>query len=150
MDQLIATQNRARLKEILSALRNDTVPVWGRMTPQQMIEHLIDQVEFTSGKKLYIYDGPADEAAIQKHKWIYTDAQIPRNLVLAPLPDVCTYPDLQSAINKLLNELEDFDSFFAEAGTMSDHGAYGAMDYNEWVIWHSKHFRHHFMQFGLL
>jgi hypothetical protein len=71
-------------------------------------------------------------------------------LVLGPLPAANEYPDLHTAIEQLMLELEDFDRYFKPAGIVVNHGGYGPMDYNEWLIWHGKHLAHHLKQFGLI
>ena len=115
-----------------------------------MIEHLIDQVEYTNGKKITGCFNTPEKAALEKTKWIYTDAQIPKNLVLKAPPENFRFTDLETAKKQLLQELDDFNEYFKPQGTVSIHASYGAMNYNEWLIWHNKHFTHHFKQFGLL
>jgi hypothetical protein len=66
------------------------------------------------------------------------------------LPDHHQYPDIEAAINQLMTELNDFDRYFKETGVTAIHGGFGPMDYNEWVIWHNKHFTHHLRQFNLI
>lgn len=142
--------NREALHQLLLRLRPDAIPVWGKMTAQQMVEHMIEQVRYSYEKLTFVFDVPDDEARRAKQEWIYTDAQIGPNLVLGPLPAANEYPDLHTAIEQLMAELEDFDRYFKTAGTVVNHGAFGPMDYNEWLIWHGKHLAHHFRQFGLI
>jgi hypothetical protein len=150
MDQLVDVANRQNLHRALQRLTPLTVPLWGKMEPQQMVEHMIDQVQYTNGKKIPFCDVPADEAEAAKQINIYTDLQIPRNVILGKLPDSQIYPDLETAVNQLMTELADFDRYFKKPGTVAIHGGFGPMDYNEWLIWHGKHFTHHLKQFGLI
>ena len=150
MNNLVDPANREALHQLLLRLRQGTIPVWGKMTAQQMVEHMIEQVRYSYEKLTFVFDVPDDEARRAKQEWIYTDAQIGPNLVLGPLPAANEYPDLHTAIEKLMAELEDFDRYFKTAGTVVNHGAFGPMDYNEWLIWHGKHLAHHFRQFGLI
>ena len=150
MSRFIDITNRQQLNESLQSLKEDTVPLWGKMKSQQMIEHLIGDVEYTNGKKIFICELPAEEADRNKQKWIYTDVEIPKNLVLGPLPDVYRFASLEAATGQLLKELDDFDTHFKTPGTTADQLAYGPMDDKEWQIWHGKHFTHHFKQFGLI
>jgi oxepin-CoA hydrolase/3-oxo-5,6-dehydrosuberyl-CoA semialdehyde dehydrogenase len=149
MNISVDTAGRKNLKSLLLSLDPAAKPLWGKMSPQQMVEHMVRQIEFSNGKRVTTCDLPAEEAAIAKEKWIYTDAQIPRNLALGPLP-ANIYPDIKAAIKQLMKELEDFDEYFEEPDTTAIHAGYGAMEYNEWLIWHGKHFTHHLKQFGLL
>nr|WP_067059645.1 DUF1569 domain-containing protein [Mucilaginibacter sp. L294] len=150
MKELADPVNRETLHQLLLKLQPDTVPLWGKMTARQMIEHMIDQVRYSYEKLTFVFDVPEEQAKLAKQKWIYTDAQIPPNLILGPLPATNEYPDLHTAIEQLMLELENFDRYFKPAGTVVNHGGYGPMDYNEWLIWHGKHLAHHLRQFGLI
>jgi hypothetical protein len=150
MNQSIDINNREVLRRLLMTLDANTTPLWGKMAPQQMVEHLVDQVQWTNGKKIPSCDKSAEEAKRGKRQMIYTDAQIPKNVFLGDLPDHHQYPDIEAAINQLMTELNDFDRYFKEAGVTAIHGGFGPMDYNEWVIWHNKHFTHHLRQFNLI
>jgi Protein of unknown function (DUF1569) len=57
---------------------------------------------------------------------------------------------MESAVNQLMLELDDFDGYFSEAGITSMHGGFGSLDHKEWLIWHGKHFAHHLRQFRLI
>lgn len=150
MNHLIDPAKREALHQLFLRLQPNATPVWGKMTAQQMVEHMIEQVRYSYEKLTFVFDVPEDEARQAKQEWIYTDAQIGPNLVLGPLPAANEYPDLHTAIEQLMLELEDFDRYFKPAGTVVNHGAFGPMDYNEWLIWHSKHFAHHLRQFGVV
>ena len=150
MNPFIDINNRELLKQLLCSLHPDTQPLWGAMKPQQMVEHLISQVQYTNGKKSGTCHRSTDEAAKSKAMGIYTDQRIPKNVVLGSLPDHYDYDNLQTAIDQLMLELEAFDEYFKVPGAFAIHGGFGPMDYHEWQIWHNKHFTHHLMQFGLL
>jgi hypothetical protein len=150
MNQFVDITNRKHFNSLLSKLSTDTKPLWGKMNAQQMIEHMVQQIEYSNGKKINTCDLPAEEAAGEKQKWIYTDVEIPKNLVLGPLPENFRYANLETAMKQLTQELNDFEEYFNKPGITSIHAGYGPMDYNEWLIWHGKHFTHHFKQFGLL
>lgn len=141
--------DKEALSRILSPLTEDTLPIWGKMTSQQMVEHLLAELEFTNRKNEVICDLSEDEAREAKQKWIYTDAQIPRNLVLVTLPTQYRFEDIETATKQLFIELDGFIHYFSTPGRISIHPGYGPMNYAEWLIWHGKHFDHHFRQFGL-
>jgi hypothetical protein len=150
MNQSININNREELRSLLLMLDPDTTPLWGKMTPQQMVEHLVDQVQWTNGKKIPTCDKSAEEAERGKQQMIYTDAQIPKNVFLGDLPEHYRYPDMDTAINQLMTELDEFDRYFKEPGVTCIHGGFGPMDHQEWVSWHNKHFSHHLRQFNLI
>jgi hypothetical protein len=118
------------------------------MKPQQMVEHLIDQVRYTNGKKIPSCNWPSAEAEKNKRKAF--DAEISRNFFLETLPDHYEFESLEMAIEKLLEELTNFDIYFEKSGATAVHGSFGAMNYDEWVYWHGRHFYHHLKQFNLI
>jgi hypothetical protein len=150
MGQLIDIVNRSVFRNVLFALKADAIPLWGKMTPQQMVEHMIRQLEFSNGKRTFKCELPPDIAAANKQIWIYTDAQIPHNVGLGAPLDPYRFESLQHANEQLMKELVDFDEFYVDNNIMCDHAAYGPLNYKEWVIWHNKHFTHHFKQFSLV
>ncbi|MCS3737109.1 DUF1569 domain-containing protein [Mucilaginibacter dorajii] len=127
-----------------------TPPLWGKMKAQQMVEHLITNVQYTNGRLTFTCGLPPEEANRSKQLMVYTNAQMPRGIVLEDLPASYAYPCLQAAIEQLMQELDTFDHHFETPGITEDHLGFGSMNYHEWLIWHSKHFTHHFNQFGLL
>ncbi|MFB9843447.1 DUF1569 domain-containing protein [Mucilaginibacter ginsenosidivorans] len=150
MSRSIDINKRTELKRLLLTLDVKAIPLWGKMTPRQMVEHLVDQVQWTNGKKTATCDRPAEEAERARQLMIYTDRDIPRNIFLEDLPDEYLYPDMETAINQLMTELDDFDEYFKKPGRIAIHGGFGPMNYDEWLIWHGKHFGHHLMQFALM
>jgi hypothetical protein len=142
--------DRQQVYSLLLLLQPDTRPLWGSFTAQHMVEHLVEQVEYTNGKKIGTCDRSPEEAQRSKQIGIYTDAPIPKNIVLAPPPVGFRYADLSTAITQLMQELADFDVYFQDPAATSIHGGFGPMTGPEWIIWHSKHFTHHFRQLGLL
>ena len=82
MNPSVDINNREELRRLLLTLDPAAVPVWGKMTPQQMVEHLVDQVQWTNGKKIPACDVSAEKAERSKRVMIYTDAQIPKNVIL--------------------------------------------------------------------
>ena len=142
--------DRALLRNLLLSLNTDTTPLWGKMKAQQMVEHLVDQVQWTNGKKIPTCNRSPEEAYQRKMQMIYTDTQIPQNIFSGDLPEDYQYPSITAAIDALVRELDGFDQYFLTPGTVAIHGGFGPMNHQEWVIWHGKHFAHHFKQFGLI
>src|SRR5450432_386613 len=149
MPVFIDILNGEKLSELLYNLKPDAIPLWGTMSAQHMIEHLVEQVGYTNGNKLAALELSLEEALHKKQVFIYSDFELPKGaLSHLPLNEIkCT--DLQTAIMSLKKELETFHQHFKTEGITAIHGGFGAMNCNEWVIWHGKHFTHHFKQFGL-
>jgi len=150
MSNQVDILDKEQMKASLSALRDDAAPGWGKMTPQQMVEHLVESVEYTNGKQTCACDRPADEAKAAKQLRLHPDFVIPHNVYLGPLPETYRFASLDQAVRQLLQELDDFDDHFQAPGVRSVHSAFGPMDRDEWLIWHGKHFMHHFRQFGVV
>ncbi|MBS1600943.1 MAG: hypothetical protein JST75_22210 [Bacteroidetes bacterium] len=144
--------DRKKLNELLSALHPDTPAIWGEMNAQQMIEHLIRQVEFTNGKRVTALTIPEEEAKRRKELLIYTDFALPRGIKGEPPDpsDVTRCKNLPEAIARLNKELDDFEKYFKSENITAIHGGFGPLNFEEWIIWHGKHFTHHFKQFGLI
>ncbi len=150
MHYLIEISNRHNLFKLLKKLEPATPPLWGKMNAQQMLAHLITNVQYTNGTFTFTCALSAEEANRSKQVMIHTDTPMPMNIVLGDLPPNYVYPNLPAAIEQLMKELETFDQYFKTPGITQDHLGFGSMNHQEWLIWHSKHFTHHFKQFGLL
>jgi len=149
-NQFIDITDRVTLRKLLSSLQPDAVPLWGKMAPQQMVEHLAEEIRWTNGKQTGTCRRTPAEAEAAKRQMVYSDAELPKNFVLGELPDNYAYTNIDEAIDILMIELGDFDSHFKASDTTAIHGGFGPMDHDEWLIWHGKHFTHHFKQFGLI
>ena len=144
--------DRKNLNSLLSTLQPETPALWGRMNAQNMIEHLVEAVEYTNGKRVADLRFPIDKANKQRQDLVHSDFVIPSG-VTSYLPDATKtkrFNDLAIAIIELNNELDAFEYFFKTEGITATHFEFGPMNYKEWIIWHGKHFTHHFKQFGLL
>jgi oxepin-CoA hydrolase/3-oxo-5,6-dehydrosuberyl-CoA semialdehyde dehydrogenase len=150
MEKSIDVTDREKLQALLSSLDIEAKPLWGKMDARLMVEHLVDQVEYSKGKKTTTCDRPAEEAEKDRQLWLHTDIQIPHNLVLKAPTEDYVYDSMETAIKQLMIELNDFDQYLKEPGTTAIHGGFGPMNHHEWVLWHNKHFTHHLRQFDLL
>lgn len=111
---------------------------------------MVESLEYTNGKKACTCDRPAEEAAAAKQLRLHPDFVIPQNVNLGPLPESYRFATLADAVEQLLQELDDFNNYFKTPDVKPVHFAFGPMDREEWLIWHGKHFTHHFKQFDLL
>ena len=150
MKRSVDITNRQELRNLLQQLKPDTMALWGKMKPQQMVEHLVKQVEYTNGKRIPTCDKSPEEAARRKELVLRSAAEMPRNIILGELSEHYEFPDLETAIGQLLIELKAFDRYFEQPGATAIHGGFGPLNHEEWLIWHGKHFTHHFKQFGLI
>jgi hypothetical protein len=153
MGKFIGISDRKTLNELLSKLQSNILPLWGTLTPIGLIEHLITTMEYTNGKKITVCNLTPEQIEIRKQAVIYSDAELPRG-IKTPLskedPAVTMFETLPEAIAALNKELDAFEKYFETIGAVSVHPGFGELNYNEWVIFHGKHFTHHLNQFGLL
>jgi hypothetical protein len=152
MPGFIDITDRKNLNSLLSTLRPGTLALWGKMNAQNMIEYLVEAVEYTNGKRTADLRFPTDKANKQRQDLVQSDFVIPGG-VPSYLPDATKtkrFNDLTTAILALNKELDAFEHFFKTEGITATHFEFGPMTYKEWIIWHGKHFTHHFKQFGLL
>jgi oxepin-CoA hydrolase/3-oxo-5,6-dehydrosuberyl-CoA semialdehyde dehydrogenase len=143
---------RRLLFDALSALRDDTRPGWGKMTAQQMVEHLIWAVEISTGKAQV--ECPFPEAQRERLKaFLYDNRPTPRefqNPVLAAGLPTLRYADTADATAALRREVGLFlDQAVAMPGATRKHPVFGLLAAEEWARSHFKHCYHHLLQFGL-
>ena len=139
--------------EKLILLRVNTKPLWGKMTPQHMVEHLILAMRMSTGKlKLECFNPPEKLSTLKR--FLMSSRPLPKLFVnpaigenLLPLE----YSSLEAAKNILNQEIIDYLNHFElnpEAKTVNV--TFGELNKEEWDVFHKKHFLHHFSQFGLL
>ena len=139
--------------EKLISLRANTIPLWGKMTSQHMVEHLILAMRMSSGKiKLGCFNPPEKLPALKR--FLMSSRPLPKLFVnptigenLLPLE----YSSLEEAKKILNQEITDYLKYFElnpEAKTVNV--TFGELNKDEWDIFHQKHFAHHFSQFGLI
>ena len=152
MPIFIDITNRAALSQLLTSLHSETTANWGRLKAQNMIEHLTEAVEYTNGKRIAKLAVSEEEATRQKRSKVNIEFVIPKFATgfLRDATEHVRSADLPSAIRKLYRELDAFEFYFRVEGRTAIHPAFGPMDHKEWLLWHGKHFAHHFMQFGLM
>lgn len=147
--------NRQEVNSLLNNLTENTQPRWGQMQPQNMIEHLAAVLQYTNGKKQIAQRTTEEEGLKAKQFLIYTDAELPMGLKTPLLPadgpisfEFSSLDEAKKALNK---ELDDFETYHANnPDAVFVQPRLGKLNYKEWIIFHNKHFTHHFKQFGLI
>ena len=140
---------------LLEKLTADKIQVWGKMNAQQMLEHLADFFNVSSGKILFELVTP-EEHLPKYREFLYSDKEFRENTrapasVLGDEPLPKRKPGIEAAKEDLKLSVEDFvDYFQADKEKKTMHPVFGALNFDEWVLLHYKHVRHHLRQFGLL
>lgn len=139
------------LNEVLKNLKPDTQPQWGRMTAQHMVEHLTNSINASNGRRILTSDLP-EEKSVKAKAFLMSERPMPRGISSNPDADlpVLRNQDLEKAIQELQEAIKAFEEHHLETPKTYAHPAFGELNLDEWHVFHDKHFRHHFNQFGLL
>jgi hypothetical protein len=125
---------------------------WGSMSAQHMVEHLTDSIKISSGKIHLQLEIPEEKIA-HMQDILASEREMPKNIEVpfATREQLLRNEELALAIDELLLEWIDFEDFFSEKpDSTQSHPYYGPLNYKQWIRLHSKHFTHHFSQFGLI
>jgi len=142
-----------QIYKYLDLLTEKTIAVWGLMKSQHMVEHLIGTLLLSQGE----FKVPA---AIPKEKqgraraFLLSDQPLTRNISfpnsngsLKPL----MFDNIKMAKHELIKTVKTtMDYFESNPNAQADHPYGGSLGFNEWMVFHYKHFVHHFKQFGLI
>ncbi|RPI06077.1 MAG: hypothetical protein EHM64_04255 [Ignavibacteriae bacterium] len=139
--------------ECLAHLAEQTPPLWGKMTPQHMIEHLVWAFECASGILVLPCRTPVQLLERTK-RFLYNNSPTPlefKNPVLGdePLPfRFSSFSDAKAALQK---EVDRFLVHFQEQPlAVHVHPLFGPLGAEEWQRAQFKHCYHHLLQFGLI
>ncbi len=141
------------LNEYLSKLKIDTQPLWGSMTSQHMLEHMLLPLEIAQGKLVVEVVTPPEKVEKTKLLFLMSEAPLKRGFPAPFLKEGLQdlkYSSLEEAGLALQNEISNFIKFWnenPEAGF--NHPVFGLLNKAEWTKFQSKHFTHHFTQFGI-
>lgn len=141
--------------EVLRSLNEDTTAKWGVMNAQQMLEHLAQFFDVSYEKIIFPLAVP--EEHLPKYKvFLYSDKEFRENTkapasVLGDLPLPMQQPSLEAAKENLQQSVNNFIAWFHnDPAKTTVHPAFGPLNFEEWVLLHHKHVRHHLKQFSLV
>ena len=136
----------------LNLIGESTQPLWGKMSTQHMVEHLLLAVKMGNGKLKLDCINPPEKLPTLK-KFLMSDRPMPKGFVNPAIGSdnlPLNFSSLSEAISNLKSEVDDYHRFFKEnpdAKTMNI--TFGELNKTEWDQFHKKHFTHHLEQFGL-
>jgi oxepin-CoA hydrolase/3-oxo-5,6-dehydrosuberyl-CoA semialdehyde dehydrogenase len=141
------------LMEAIDRLTEQTQPRWGRMTVQQMVEHLTWAFALSTGKSVIICNLLPDLQENRK-KFLFNNEPTPREV---PNPELekglppIRFANLAKAKKMLGEEVNVFLKNVTENPSLThDHPIFGKLSLEEWERAHYKHGYHHLLQFGLI
>jgi hypothetical protein len=141
---------RTKLIERISRLRGNEKPLWGKMTINQMMSHLVQ-----TGDLPFIASSP------DKSSFVSRTLIKPLVLYVLPMPkEVKTSPEMNQQENgrRPLEFSADKDLVIESINKLGclavDHGClnhpfFGKMSAKEWALIAHKHIDHHLKQFGV-
>ncbi len=128
---------------------------WGKMSAQQMLEHLGDFFEVSIEKKIFPLVTPEEQLPLYK-QFLYSD-KIFRENTKAPADIIGNEPlplrttNMQEAQLQLERTSHEFFKYFeTHPDKQTMHPVFGLLTFEEWVLLHYKHIMHHCRQFSLL
>ena len=137
----------------LEELKPDQKALWGKMTAQHMVEHLIYTVQMGNGKLKVKCASPPERLPTLK-SFLLSDKPFPKlyiNPVIGPGLVELKCLDIEEAKEKLKEEVSVYYNYFKENPDAKPvHVIFGELNKEEWEIVHQKHFTHHLSQFGLI
>lgn len=135
----------------LNQLKANSTPNWGQMNAQRMVEHLADALYMSIGKGQYALEIP-EERIERMQAWLETDKPMAKDIQVSfATPETPLRNDeLETAIDEFTDAFLSFLEHYEEHPDQTAlHPFYGQLNYAQWQKLHSKHFSHHFEQFGL-
>lgn len=136
----------------LSTIAPNTVPKWGKMNLQQMIEHMSYSFRQASGKELYEIVTPAENLP-RMVAFLESEKPFRENTPNQLLPDEPEAPKNATIIESLEELKQEIEHFFSVFGAHPDkkitNPFFGVLNYEQWVQLLYKHSWHHLNQFGL-
>jgi oxepin-CoA hydrolase/3-oxo-5,6-dehydrosuberyl-CoA semialdehyde dehydrogenase len=136
-------------------LKNNMPANWGKMNAQQMVEHVTGFFYVSTGK--LHFDLVTPEEHLPKFKeFLLSDKEFREN-TKAPLTVIgeealpLRHPDMNTAIAELQKSIDAFIFTFKDDQEKKTlHPVFGELNFEEWVLLHYKHVKHHLKQFGLV
>jgi hypothetical protein len=152
MKNLAQPEVRRSVIERVGRLRADAKPLWGRMSPNEMVCHLADSYKAATGEKEASSRGGPIVQIAMKYVALYVPANWPR--------DLKTMPEMEQGIGgtppteferdrlellRMINAVCD-----RSASTLAEtHPLFGRMTQRDWLRWGFLHADHHLRQFNV-
>ena len=144
---------KEKLVPLLRGLPSHTKPVWGKMTAQQMTEHLADTFRLASGRLVNTKLVTPPEKLEAFQQFLMSDEPFPKgieNPLLPKDPAPVRNTNIEEAIDDLQTEIDYFFAVFEQNNQQTTlHPYFGQLDFDMNVQAQYKHMLHHLKQFGI-
>lgn len=148
--------NRRNIQKLLNGLTENTKPNWGKMTAQQMLEHLETTLLYSIGEPEAEKCFTPEEHLEKYQNSLYNHRKMPKDFSAPFLPEDGTLPELkyknlEQAKEKFLENLQKYQIYYRENPEAEHmHFVFGKLNKEMMELMHRKHFTHHFEQFNLI
>jgi hypothetical protein len=135
----------------LDQLTNESKPLWGKMSAQQMVEHLTDGIKMAYGQLSLPIEVP-EEKVEKMQAILMSDVPFPKEFKASFVDDQATlrHEEIELAIDEFTLEWIEYENYYAEnPDATHPHPYYGNLNYTQWERLQSKHVTHHLSQFGI-
>lgn len=135
----------------LDKLTATTPAKWGKMTPQQMIEHLTDTINMALERQSYDLQIPIEKIPGMV-QFLESDKELPKDfkVIFATENSPLRNEELELAIDEFVDAFLEFEEKMFDENFKASHPYYGELNFVQWDRLNSKHLTHHFKQFGLI
>ena len=140
---------------LFKKLSADGVGKWGKMSGQQMVEHVAAFFYVSTEKIKFDLVTPAEHLP-KYREFLFSDKEFKENTkapgnVIGEEALPLRYANMEEALEKLSESITYFESYFKDdADKKTLHPVFGELNFEEWVLLHYKHVTHHLRQFELL
>ncbi len=136
----------------LTNVKSEPSALWGKMSFQHMIEHLIQSVRISNGK-LHVACATPEEKFPTLKRILMSERPLPKNFISPVIGDnlpPLEFSSTDEAISVLRNEIDDYKALYRDKPeSVFVNPTFGLLNKEEWEVFHRKHFQHHLAQFGL-
>lgn len=144
---------KTEFTQLIKNLPAEATGKWGKMTAQQMVEHVAGFFK-VSTNQLHFPLVTAAEHLPKYKEFLLSEKEFRENTKAPVLPEE-PLPVIFSTMNEGVADLEKQIQLFADkfsSGEIvsSQHPVFGELNFEEWVLLHYKHLVHHAKQFGLM
>ena len=144
---------KAEFVPLLRQISSDTLPAFGKMSLQQMVEHFSDAIKIASGKIAITQLFTPEEQLPKMKEFLLSDKPFRENTpnpLMPEAPGPVRNKSLEAAIAELQASLASFFAVFdGDSGLKTGNPFFGPLNFDENVQLLYKHALHHLRQFGL-
>jgi oxepin-CoA hydrolase/3-oxo-5,6-dehydrosuberyl-CoA semialdehyde dehydrogenase len=153
--EVLVEMTDAKIQECLNKLTENSIPSWGILTPQHLIEHLEEGYRIMSGE-IQDFEIATPEKILDKvHNSLYNYDKFPMGTQFPTMKkdelEDLIHPDFETAKAKFLEARDNYKAFFKEnPEAILKNMVFGELSKYESYLLERKHLNHHFEQFGLI